>query len=254
MTLPDTQTLDLWLSRLNPDPAARLRLFAFPYAGAGTVVYRTWAAGLPKDVELNVIRLPGRESRLREQPYTQMQPLVTALVDAIQSTLDKPFAFFGHSMGGLVAFETARELRRRGLPMPLHLLISARRAPHLPDPDTLLYHLPDSVFVKEMQRRYDGIPVAILQTPELLALFVPMLKADFQVIETYTHTPEAPLDVPISAFGGTQDFVLRAGDLDGWREHTTQAFGVQKFVGKHFYLQTQQAALLAAVSKILTAV
>lgn len=240
-----------WITSFTPNPSAKLRMFAFPYAGAGTVVYRTWEAGLPKEVELAILRLPGRESRLREKPYTQMQLLVSALVEAIISQLDKPFVFFGHSMGALVAFEVARELRRQGQPMPKHLLLSARRAPHLPDPDSALHPLGDNAFVKEMQRRYGGIPDAILKTPELLALFVPVLKADFSVIETHTYTEEDPFDLPISVYGGTQDFVLRAGDLEGWGKQTSREFTVQKFVGGHFYFQNQPSALLGSISNVL---
>lgn len=240
-----------WITSFTPNPSARLRMFAFPYAGAGAVVYRTWETALPNEVELAIIRLPGRESRLREQPFTQMQPLVSAVVDALIPQLDKPFVFFGHSMGALVAFEVVRELRRQRQPMPKHLLISGRRAPHLPDPDSALHPLGDPAFVKEMQRRYGGIPDAILKTPELLALFVPILKADFSVIETHTYTEESSLDCPISVYGGTQDFVLRAGDLEGWAQHTSQAFQIQKFAGGHFYFQNQQTELLEAMSKVL---
>lgn len=240
-----------WVTSFTQTSSGQLRLFAFPYAGAGTVVYRNWTTSLPDGVELVSIRLPGRESRLRETPYSQMNLLVTALVDAIIPYLDKPFAFFGHSMGALVAFETVRELRRRGQAIPKHLFISARRAPQLADPDTGLHPLGDAAFVREMQRRYGGIPDAILKTPELLALFVPVLKADFSVIETYRYTPEQPLDCPISVYGGTQDFVLRAGDLEGWREQTERDFQIQKFVGGHFYFQNQPTVLLSTLSAAL---
>jgi medium-chain acyl-[acyl-carrier-protein] hydrolase len=245
-------TLDNWLTCSTSKADAALRLFVFPYAGAGTAVFRGWDSALSAQVEMNVIRLPGRETRLRETPFTAMPPLITALADALLSALDKPFLFYGHSMGGLVAFELTRELRRRGLPTPLHLLVSARRAPQLADPDLPLHALSDAAFVKEMQRRYDGIPAAILNSPDLLALFVPALKADFAVIETYAYQPAAPFDLPITAFGGTHDHVLRAGDLEGWAEQTTGAFAMQKFVGGHFFIQSQQTAFLSAVNRVIT--
>ncbi len=249
--MPSVPTLETWLTCATPKPNAALRLFAFPYAGAGTVVFRGWDSALPAQVEMNVVRLPGRETRLRETPFSTMPPLVSALADALIPALDKPFALYGHSMGGLVAFELTRELRRRGERMPLQLLISARRAPQLADPDTPLHPLSDAAFVKEMQRRYDSIPAAILNSPELLELFVPVLKADFAVIETYSYQAAPPLDVPIAVFGGTHDHVLRAGDLEGWAEQTSGAFALQKFVGGHFFIQSQQAAFLSAVNRII---
>lgn len=250
--MPSVSTLETWLTCANLKPNAVLRLFVFPYAGAGTAVFRGWESALPATVEMHVFRLPGRETRLRETPFTAMPPLIQAVTDALTPALDKPFVFYGHSMGGLVAFEVARELRRRGQPLPLHLIVSARRAPHLPDPDAPLHTLSDAAFVREMQRRYDGIPAAVLNSPELLALFVPILKADFAVIETYAYQPAPPLDLPISAFGGTHDHTLRVGDLEGWAEQTAGAFALQKFVGGHFFIQNQQTAFLGAVNKIIT--
>lgn len=251
MTIVNNVESEVWVSRAITNPQAKLRLFVFPYAGAGTAVFRTWVPGLSNNIEFCPIRLPGRETRIREPLFTRLTPLVETLANALSGFLDKPFAFYGHSMGALVAFETARHLRCIGQPMPQHLLVSARRAPQIPDPDSPMHLLSDSAFIKEMQRRYDGIPAAILQTPELLDLFLPVLKADFSVIETYQYTVEAPLDCPIAVFGGTQDHVLRAGDLEGWQAQTNQAFTLQKFVGGHFFIQSQQAAFIAAVSRTL---
>ncbi len=242
---------DLWVTCATPKPQAKLRLFIFPYAGAGTAAFRAWNTGLPSEVEVCAIRLPGRETRIRETPISQMTPLAETLTDAIQGHLDKPYVFYGHSMGALVAFEVARNLRRRGQALPQHLVISARRAPQLPEVDAPIHGLPDNAFVAKMQERYGGIPDVILQSPELMALFVPVLKADFKVIETYTYQPEAPLGLPISAFAGTQDRVRQAGDVEGWQAQTTGAFTFQDFVGNHFFIQSQQAAFLASVSGIL---
>jgi medium-chain acyl-[acyl-carrier-protein] hydrolase len=230
----------------------RLRLFCFPYAGGGASIFRQWAQALPNGIEICPVMLPGRETRLREKSFTRLTPLVEVLAEALQPSLDVPFAFFGHSMGGLLAFETARELRRQNAPQPLHLFLSARPAPQLGRADPPLSHLPDAIFVTELQRRYSGIPAVILQDSELLKLYLPILRADLEMLETYSYSPESRLDYPISTFGGLQDVMVTPDKIAPWREQTTQTFTRKLFPGNHFFLQSQQAALLEAMAGDLT--
>ena len=128
---PSGNPADRWLAYREVKPHARLRIFCFPYAGGGASIFRGWTALLPADLEVCPVQLPGREGRLREAPFTHMEPMVNALVDALQPYFDLPFVLFGHSMGAAIAFELTRELRRRGRPQPLHLFAAGRRAPHL---------------------------------------------------------------------------------------------------------------------------
>lgn len=233
-----------WISCPNPNPQAPLRLFCFPYAGTGATAFFPWSKLLPPQIEFCLIHLPGREKRLRETPYTRLTPLVEALTDAFHSYLDKPFTFFGHSMGALVCFELARQLRRDYAVQPVHLFVSGRRAPQLPDPNPPLHPLPDSAFLQEIQRRYNGLPEIILQDPELKQLFLPILRADLTVIETYVHQPEIPLDCPISVFGGRQDKLATEEDLAAWRDQTQGPFSLRMFTGNHFFIQPAQKFLV----------
>src|SRR5262245_60542657 len=123
-----------WTACPKPNPAARLRLFCFPYAGAGVTVFSPWARLLPPEIELHAVQLPGRETRRHEEPYKQFPPLVEALSAALQPHLDKPFAFFGHSLGALISFETACHLRRQYGLEPAYLFVAGRRSPQLPNP------------------------------------------------------------------------------------------------------------------------
>ncbi|MDL5057570.1 thioesterase II family protein [Geitlerinema calcuttense] len=239
-----------WITYPQPNPRAKLRLFCFHYAGGGAVSFRNWSDALPFEVEVCPIELPGRGARLFEQPFAQLQPLIEALSVALVPHCTKPFAFLGHSMGALVGFELARSLRRKGDRLPLYLLLSGHRAPQLPDLDPPLHALPDDQLLQEL-RRYNGTPEAVLQNAELMQLLLPTLRADFSVVETYRYQPEPPLDCPIFAFGGLQDWKVKPEDLEAWRQQTTQAFTLQMFPGDHFFLHAHQALVLRKISDLL---
>jgi medium-chain acyl-[acyl-carrier-protein] hydrolase len=238
---------DRWLNFTKPNPHASLRLFAFPYAGGSTLIFRKWREALPSNVELCSIELPGRSTRLREAAFTTIGPLVEAIAQVISPYLDKPFAFFGHSMGAIVSFELSRYLRRRHQVIPARLFISGRRAPQIPDDEPPTYNLPEPEFIEEL-RRLNGTPREILEHPELMQLILPLLRADFAVCQTYIYKPEPPLSCPISVFGGLQDHPVTRDDVEAWREQTTAAFSLRMFPGDHFFLQTSAPIFLRTLA------
>ena len=246
----DTPT-NPWLVRPNPRSKPTLRLFCLPFAGSGAAPFRPWAQLLPPHIELCILQLPGRETRLRETPYTNITSLVAALTTAITPALNLPYALFGHSMGTLVAFELTRALQRHKQAAPTHLFVSGRRAPQLPDPEAPISQLADGLFVREMVRRYNAIPKVILDDEEMLRIFLPTLRADLDVLESYVYTEAAPLDCPITAFGGMDDSRASRGDLAAWRVQTRQSFQLQLFPGDHFYLNPQRENLVAQIIEIL---
>ncbi len=212
--------------------ASGARLFVFPHAGGGTLA--------PVEEELPYalcpVRLPGRETRLAEAPFERMTPLVDALAGAIEPYLGQPFAFFGHSMGAVVAFELARRLRDGGRPLPQMLIASAARAPqfrrnHVPPPDPS----PDE-FLEEL-RRLEGVPAEILADPALLAAVLPALTADAALYRRYVYAEAAPLPFPMRAYGGAADPNIRMEHLEAWAVQTTASFAVRRFPGGHFYLR-----------------
>lgn len=243
---------EAWLYWPAPRRPAAARLFCFPHAGVGASVYRQWPHGLPVELEVCALQLPGRGHRLSEPPVATIRALVEAIVSAMAPQLDRPFAFFGHSMGAVLAFEVARALRLKGLPQPSRLIVSGRRGPHTPEPSPPLRHLSDAEFVAEINRRYGGIPAEILENDDVLALLLPCLRADIAALETHRPEPEPPLPCPISAFGGSDDPQTPRAQLDAWGAETTGGFEVRIFPGGHFYLEAQRPAVLAHVSAMLT--
>lgn len=239
-----------WVSAPQPLAHARIRLFCFPYAGGSSLIYRKWPAELQQEVEVYLLQLPGRGSRLQEPAFTNLDALVHAIGESILPYLNKPFAFFGHSMGALISFELARYLRRAGAPTPSQLFLSGRTAPQVPDGDPPTYDLPEEEFFEEL-RRLNGTPPEVLEHPELMRLMTPLLRADFSVCQTYDYRVEPPLSCPITVFGGLKDQETPKENLEAWREHTTAEFKLRMLPGDHFFLNTNQSQLLHIVAQEL---
>lgn len=246
MNLSDYSSVivDRWTSSSRSNSQSKIRLFCFPYAGAGSTIFNAWSNWLLPGIELYLVNLPGRDARVRETPYRQLKPLVASLTQGLLSHVDKPFAFFGHSMGSLISFEVARELRRQGGAQPIHLFVSGRQPPQVPDTHPNFHLLPEEEFLKTTQQFYGALPDIILQDPELINLFLSIMRADITMIETYEYEREAPLDCPITVFGGAQDPSVDEQSLAGWKEQTAAGFKLKMFPGEHFFIQTARSAVL----------
>jgi medium-chain acyl-[acyl-carrier-protein] hydrolase len=237
-----------WVVCPKPRPSAAVQLFCFPNAGAGGSAFRGWAEGCHPELEITWVLFPGRDGRVWKTPYTNIHELVPVLVDALQVSSDRNFVFYGHSLGAKIAFEAARELRRRGLPGPSHLFVGACHAPQLPWPHPSVHLLEDGRFIQEMQTRYGGIPIQVIKDAELRALLIPLLKADVRLVETYHYRPEPPLDCPITAFGGSADNTVERPAIEAWKQQTTSTFQLHIMPGDHFFLQSARDRLLATMA------
>jgi len=176
--------------------------------------------------------------------------LVKALTTAITPLMDRPFAFFGHSMGAVIAFELARSVRQRFACEPEVLCVSGRQAPQVPNDKSPSYNLPNDEFIAELQR-IDGTPREVLEHAELMELVVPMLRADFQLVQTYQYEAGAPLACPIAAYGGLEDNEVPRELLSMWRGQTTSGFALHMLPGGHFFLRSSQTLLLKMLARQL---
>ncbi|MCB5166110.1 alpha/beta fold hydrolase [Streptomyces bambusae] len=225
---------------------ARHRLFVFPHAGAGASSYRL-AGHFPETVEVCSVQLPGRENRFAEEPLRSADAVVDALAPLIGDRTDLPYAFFGHSMGALLAYEVTRRLRETGARLPDRLFLSALRAPHLPDRDRR-HHLPDA----ELLALLAGSELGGLD-PELQELLLPMVRADLTVCETYEHRPQPPLPVPFTVFGGTADDTVHESELAAWHPYTSAGFELRMFPGDHLYVRSAERQLAESIVHTLPA-
>ncbi|MEU7364594.1 alpha/beta fold hydrolase [Streptomyces hygroscopicus] len=234
-----------WLRGLGGrELTARGRLFVFPHAGAGASAYRL-APHLPDTVEVCTVQLPGRENRFAEPALTSLDDAVATLAPLIADHTDLPYAFFGHSMGSLIAFETARRLRALGTRLPDRLFLSSMRAPGLPDRDPR-HTLPDDKLLATAD--FDGVD------PELQELLLPLLRADLTLCETYTHRAEAPLPCALTVLAGSDDDSVDGTELAGWREHTSADFELHLFPGApHLYVRGAERQLAETITRTFPA-
>jgi medium-chain acyl-[acyl-carrier-protein] hydrolase len=245
-----TNEADSWFHIGNARRQVDFKLFCFPYAGGTASVYRNWGDLLPSTVQVIPVELPGRGNRLKEHPFVSLPRLTDVLAETMLPLLDSPFAFFGHSMGAVIAFELARCLRRQQAPEPQAIFVSGRNAPQISDPDPVTYNLPKDEFIEELGK-LDGTPKEVLEHAELMELMIPLLRADFQVVQTYEYRAEPPLRCPIIGYGGLQDRDVTRDLIQPWEEQTSSDFGLHMLPGDHFFIRSSQPLLLGLLSQDL---
>ena len=239
-----------WIICPHENPNARIRLFCFPYAGSGISVYHSWYEKLSAEIELCMVKLPGRETRFNEAPYRRLPELIKKLSPAISIFFDKPFMFFGHSLGAHICFYLTRYLKENSQPHPEHIFISAARAPHLPElPHSLNYEMDEEAFIDKL-KEFGGMVDEVLQNRELLDLVLPVLRADIEMLNTMKYTKGTPLECSITSIYGELDERANREDSEAWKKHTSKAFNLEKTEGKHLFINTHQDQVIDIINRV----
>ncbi|MBV9446594.1 MAG: thioesterase [Streptosporangiaceae bacterium] len=227
-----------------------MQIFCFAHAGGGPALFRPWRDRLAPEAMVRPVLLPGRESRLSEPPFRRMADLIGPLCEALEPQLAQEYALFGHSMGAAVAYEVARRFSEAGRPGPACLLVSGR-APRLMAGRRQVHDLPDEEFLAEV-KRLNGMPPEVLDEPELISMLLPVLRADYQLAETYRPLPGRQLRCPVTAYLSTSDPEVSEQEMLRWKQVTTGEFAMRIFRGDHFYLKGDRPDVLNAVREDLS--
>jgi medium-chain acyl-[acyl-carrier-protein] hydrolase len=241
-----------WFVCLRRSVNPHLRLFLFPYAGSGPMIFRRWPDVLGSSIEAHFAQLPGRAMRHNEPLEPVIGPVIHGMISAVLPLLDRPYAFFGHSMGALIAFELCREIRRRGLPPPLRLFASGRCAPQCPDRGPFDVNLGNDEFIEKL-RELKGTPAEILDDPDVIRRLLPVLRADFNLCANYDYRDEPALQCPITALGASDDSIVDREGLEAWKRQTKAGFSLRMFSGNHFFVHSAESEIQQLVAHDLLA-
>ncbi|WP_026328184.1 thioesterase II family protein [Streptomyces sulphureus] len=222
------------------------RLVCFPHAGGGASSYQEWVTRLLPDAEVLVVQYPGREDRFGEPHAPDMAALADEIAADLPMSADRPLVLFGHSMGSTVAFEVARRIERLCPGGLARLCVSGRPAPHAARA-TAVHLLSDDDLLADL-RALAGTSETLLDNLEFRSLFLPAIRNDYRLIETYRPEPGAGIAAPISGFCGADDPHVRPEEMHRWGEATTSGFGLQVFSGGHFYLHDHAAEIVHEVA------
>ena len=231
---------------------SRIKLFCLPYAGGSSLIFRPWQQYINPRIELVPVELAGRGSRIQEPGYRNSAEAVDDIFDLLKNEIDQsPYALFGHSMGCMLTYELAQKIRRKNLRLPLHLFFSGRGAPSVKRDEKKYHLMNDEQFRKEILA-LGGTPPELFEHPELMDLFIPLLKNDFRISEEEDDKgmDKTPFDTDITVFMGKQDDHTPE-QCDGWKNHTRRLCSLHYFSGGHFFLHNQMESITGLINTVL---
>lgn len=238
-----------WYLEYKKNPQASIRLFCFHHSGGGASLYFPWIDHLSPDIEMIAVQLPGRESRYGEPLTNNLKDITAKLGEEFRFYKDKPFFVFGHSLGALISFEFIKSIYQLYALYPCHMIVSATKAPHLPFRMKHLSQLDDKT-LKEELKAYNGIDERILNNDELLDLFLPIIRSDFSISESYFSTNSAPLPCDLLVLSGSQDQTVSKEEILEWSAYTIGKFKHISFSGEHFFIKDHQKSILELINQI----
>lgn len=243
--------MEKWFEVINKDiKCENIKLILFPYAGGGASIFRNWKEFF-KDIKLYAAQYPGRENRMSETPINEFNILLEKIFEEFKVVIsdNKPYYLFGHSLGTKIVYELALKIISNGLPQPKGIIVSAGRAPCYKEKKPI-YNLDDREFIKEINR-FSGTPIEIIENIEIMSLFIPMLRADFIIDETYVNENITKLDIPIHGFMGTEDKELTIKEFKKWKDYTNREFTYTYIEGGHMFINTNTEEVTNEINKLI---
>ncbi|WP_434599541.1 thioesterase II family protein [Streptomyces sp. A5-4] len=250
MTTPHASTTGASRSmvRTAPRPDAHTTLYCLPHAGGAASAYRDWSTQLPAWLEVVAVQLPGREHRVAEPPTFSPEDTAAAVEADLSAHPDRSIVLFGHSMGGLLAFEVARLLARDGGPAPTGLFVSGSEHPAAKEhTDPAVSQLSDPELL-DWAVALGGMPAWVVAEPQMHELVLPILRADCAWLENHVYRAAAPLACPITVMAGEADPHVGITGLRAWQMETTGNFRMRRHPGGHFYADDKLPEVLGGVA------
>jgi len=244
-----------WLHTFKTCKQAKIKLYCFAYAGGNANIFSKWPNVFGDDVEVCAISLPGRWERMNEPSITCMNNLCWEIANAVLAESKIPFVFFGHSMGAILLFEVARQLRKQGAMTPEHLFVSGAQAPHtLNEPSVnrrkKICDMDDDELMGYLQL-LSGTPSELLQDREMREYVIKIMTPDLQAIDGWQYRQTKPLTQNISVFVGDKDPVIDLAAARAWKQHTLNNCELNVIVGDHFFIHSQFNLLTSKIKRIL---
>ncbi|WP_369393840.1 thioesterase II family protein [Streptomyces sp. CG1] len=239
-----------WVRRFHSAPDSDVTVVCFPHAGGSASYFQPLSARLTPRAEVLALQYPGRQDRRSEPALTSVDALVDEITEALRGHTDRPLVLFGHSMGGTLAFETARRMEAELGERLLGLIVSGRRSPSSVRRDTV--HLRDDAGLIAEIRKLQGTASALLDDEDVVRMIMPALRADYTAVERYAYRPGPALNCPLHVYTGDADPQVRGDEARGWAEHTRADFRIRTFGGGHFYLADRSEQVIAALREDLT--
>lgn len=239
-----------WLINPRPNPKAQMRLICFPYAGGNASSFISWADKLPSHIELLAVQPPGRATRFDEPGCSDMEEIVSSFLPSFVSAIDRPYILFGHSLGSKVAFEIMEQCKKLSLNLPSHFIASASCSPDKVSQLNYRDDMKDQEFV-ELLKSLNGTPLEILDNREIMSVYLPILRKDFMIAESYSYKSNSVFDCPCTVVTGDRDYSIEHKSLSEWSKFFSLPTQIKTIRGDHFFIDNNSNDLLLEIKRII---